>query len=81
MTLNVSVIPSGNGSYSISVTGTDVYDFGYNNEDYGNALGTAANVAYFSQGTEVISNFNINVDFKHKFNPEVQRKKKEHDSN
>jgi RHS repeat-associated protein len=76
VSLDVTAKPLSNGRYSMSVKGTDVYNFGYDTTDYGNGLGVAANFAFLSQQLEAISPFNVNINFEHTYTPKSEGKKK-----
>ena len=64
MDISINATKGEGGSWAVSAHGTDIYDFAP--QDYGSpVLDTAANIGYFGQQSEALSNFTTTVDFNH----------------
>lgn len=66
--LNLSGKKSKSGSWQVTVSGSDLYDFTYNNYSGNKLVGTANNIAYFGQAQGTVSKFTTNINFTQSIN-------------
>ena len=61
--LNLNGSRDKSGIWQLSVSGSDVYDFDYNNYGGNKFVGSANNLAYFGQGQGTVTNFTTYLNF------------------
>ena len=75
ITLSVSGQQNKDGSWNISASGSDVYDFAPSNYKEGRLVGTAANLGTFGQRAESLTPFTTHVQFEQTYKPDNSNKK------
>jgi RHS repeat-associated protein len=67
--LNLTGTRNKDGGWQVSLSGSDVYNFTYNNYGGNKLVGSVNNLAYFGQGQGTVSNFTTYVNFSQTISP------------